>query len=178
MDTSDYGLSHNFKSPGVVEIRLTDIKIALVKCLFIFNWSSLKFIELNLDFYWSSPSGRSLNSAHRWPYTRKLIFVWGFQPRNLPKNFWHTLLLNYVSPNHRRKKSHCHLYQTSYNVHCFAIVMLNATGIMINTVTSGSHCRSKILFTFYALCTEKLIFQWLLSFKLSSCELHQQKICQ
>jgi len=39
MDTSDYGLSHNFKRPEVVEIRLTDIKIALVKSLFIFNWN-------------------------------------------------------------------------------------------------------------------------------------------
>ena len=37
MDISDHGLSHPFRSMGVVENGLLDIKIVFVKCLFIFN---------------------------------------------------------------------------------------------------------------------------------------------
>jgi hypothetical protein len=39
MDTSDHALLHRFKGPGVVVNDLTGIKNALVKYLFIFNWS-------------------------------------------------------------------------------------------------------------------------------------------
>jgi hypothetical protein len=121
MDTSHYGLSHNFKSPEVVEIRWTDIKIALVKCLYF-------QVELNIGGSLSSSSGKSLKGwilAHHWAvpwkpsvcgHMNSSFFVWGFQSWNFSKNFRHTLLLNCVSPNHRRQKSHCHLYHTSYNV--------------------------------------------------------------
>jgi len=36
---SDRGLSHIFESSGASVRGLTSIKNALVKCLFIFNWS-------------------------------------------------------------------------------------------------------------------------------------------
>jgi hypothetical protein len=114
---------------------------------------SLHFqLKLNIGGSLSFSSGRSLNSAHRWAVTRKpsvcghalvYSFLCGDFHPEICLRIFDIRLLNYVSANHGRKKSHCHLYQTSHNVHCFAIVMLNATGIMINTVTSGSNCRSK-----------------------------------
>jgi hypothetical protein len=39
VDTSDRGLSHTLKGPGVLANVLTGIINAFVKCLFIFNWS-------------------------------------------------------------------------------------------------------------------------------------------
>jgi hypothetical protein len=41
MDTSDHGLSHSFKAPGVVKNSLTGTKSTQVQCLFVFK------LELN-----------------------------------------------------------------------------------------------------------------------------------
>jgi len=43
MDTSDHGLSHNFKGLKVVANWWTDIKPVLVKFLFIFNWRWMQY---------------------------------------------------------------------------------------------------------------------------------------
>ena len=39
IDTSDQRLLHPFKGPGAVAVCFTGIKIVLMKCLSIFNWS-------------------------------------------------------------------------------------------------------------------------------------------